>query len=374
MKIENWSGWGDKSEWPATGNWKVPIPSAAEQSGPPVTINPLQHPEWDSLLAAHPDSTLFHSAAWARVLHETYGQRPAYIARFGGGQLELLPIMEVCSLWTGRRGVSLPFTDVCPPLGAEGQDPRALYQLALEQGRQRHWRYLECRGGYYDLQGASPSLVYYGHVIELEGGQEALFQRLDGAVRRAIRKAERRLAVEFSNSLESVRSFYALHCRTRRRHGLPPQPLSFFENIARHVLARGHGFVVTVSFQGRSVAAGVFFHHGRQALYKFGASDYAFQHLRPNNLVMWEAIKSCAAKGFARLHLGRTSLSNEGLRRFKLGFGAQEERIAYYKYDFVERRFVTDVDRAEGWFKRVFRLMPPWLLGRAGQALYPHWS
>ena len=203
MKIENWSGWGRKSEWPATANWNGPSPSALE----PVTINPLQHPEWDSLLAAHPESTIFHSAAWARVLHETYGHRPAYIARFAGGQLELLPIMEVCSPWTGRRGVSLPFTDVCPPLGVEGQDHRALYQLALEQGRQRHWRYLECRGGHHDRQGASPSLEFYGHVIELARGQEVLFQRLDGAVRRAIRKAERRLAVEFSNSLESVRSF-----------------------------------------------------------------------------------------------------------------------------------------------------------------------
>jgi len=371
LKIENWSGWGRKSEWPATANWNGPSPSALE----PVTINPLQHPEWDSLLAAHPESTIFHSAAWARVLHETYGHRPAYIARFAGGQLELLPIMEVCSPWTGRRGVSLPFTDVCPPLGVEGQDHRALYQLALEQGRQRHWRYLECRGGHHDRQGASPSLEFYGHVIELARGQEVLFQRLDGAVRRAMRKAEAgRLVVEFSNSLESVRSYYELHCQTRRRHGLPPQPLSFFENITHYVMARGHGFVVTASLQGRPVAAAVIFHHGRQALYKFGASDYAFQHLRPNNLVMWEAIKSCVAKGFASLHLGRTSLANEGLRRFKLGFGAQEERIAYYKYDFVERRFVTEVDRAEGWFNRVFRLMPPWLLGRAGQALYPHLS
>ncbi len=351
------------------------IPSASEQPGPPVTINPLQHPEWDSLLAAHPESSFFHSAAWARVLHETYGQRPAYIVRFAGDQLELLPIMEVCSLWTGRRGVSLPFTDVCPPLGVESQDHGALYQLALEQGRQRHWRYLECRGGHHDRQGASPSLEFYGHVIELARGQEVLFQRLDGAVRRAMRKAEAgRLVVEFSNSLESVRSYYELHCQTRRRHGLPPQPLSFFENITHYVMARGHGFVVTASLQGRPVAAAVIFHHGRQALYKFGASDYAFQHLRPNNLVMWEAIKSCVAKGFASLHLGRTSLANEGLRRFKLGFGAQEERIAYYKYDFVERRFVTEVDRAEGWFNRVFRLMPPWLLGRAGQALYPHLS
>ena len=62
---------------------------------------------------------------------------------------------------------------------------------------------------------------------------------------------------------------------------------------------------------------------------------------------MWEAIKRYAENGFSRLHLGRTSLANEGLRRFKLGLGAREEKIEYYKYDFRKESFVSDVDRAE---------------------------
>ena len=114
------------------------------------------------------------------------------------------------------------------------------------------------------------------------------------------------------------------------------------------------------------MAAAVFLHQGRQALYKFGASDYGFQHLRPNNLVMWEGIRQCAARGCGRLHFGRTSLANEGLRRFKLGFGAREEEIKYCKYDFRAGRFVTDVDRAEGWFNRVFRLSAAALVAAGG--------
>jgi hypothetical protein len=122
------------------------------------------------------------------------------------------------------------------------------------------------------------------------------------------------------------------------------------------------------------VAAAVFFHFGRQALFKFGASDYAFQQLRPNNLVMWEAMKRYAAEGFGSLHLGRTSLANEGLRRFKLGFGAAEEDIHYYRYDFASEAFVTSRDHAEGWHNRVFRGLPPPLLRWIGRMLYPHLS
>jgi hypothetical protein len=310
------------------------------------------------------------------VLHETYGHRPAYFCRLAAGQLaELLPVMEVSSRWTGRRGVSLPFTDFCAPLGGGEGDNHALYDAALAYGRQRGWRYLECRGAVPGCRNALPSLAFYGHVIDLEAGPDALFKGLDGAVRRGIRKAEgARLQIEFGVGLESVRTFYALHCQTRKRHGLPPQPFRFFENIARHVLDQGQGGVFIARAGLTQVAAAVFFHQGRQALYKFGASDYAFQSLRPNNLVMWEAMKRYVGEGFTRLHLGRTSLANEGLRRFKLGFAASEHRIEYSKYDFSRREFVVDTDRAEGWFNRVFRCLPLPLLRLAGRVLYPHLS
>jgi lipid II:glycine glycyltransferase (peptidoglycan interpeptide bridge formation enzyme) len=123
-----------------------------------------------------------------------------------------------------------------------------------------------------------------------------------------------------------------------------------------------------------ALAAAVFFWHGRQALYKYGASDYAFQQLRPNNLLMWSAIQHCAERGLRSLNLGRTSLSNEGLRRFKLGLGAAEEKLQYAKYDFASKQFVTDVDRVEGWFNRVFAALPLPLLRLAGAILYPQLS
>ncbi len=235
--------------------------------------------------------------------------------------------MEVSSRWTGRRGVSLPFTDCLRAAQRRGGDGHTLYEAALAHGRRRGWRYVECRGIVPGCPGALPSLAFYGHVIDLEPGPDALFKGLDGAVRRGIRKAEEvRLQMEFGVDFESVRTFYGLHCQTRSRHGLPPQPFRFFENIARHVLGQGQGRVFIARAGLTPVAAAVFFHRGRQALYKFGASDYAFQRLRPNNLVMWEAMKRYAGEGFMGLHLGRTSLANEGLRRFKLGFGATEHR------------------------------------------------
>ena len=339
-----------------------------------IVVDPLEYPGWDSLLATHPQASIFHGTGWARVLRQTYGHNPVYICRFEGQRLaELLPIMEVSSRFSGRRGVSLPFTDFCSPLKSNDQDGPALYEAAMDLGRQRHWKYLECRSSNDGWAGASSSLTFYGHVIDLAAGADELFKRLDSAVRRGIRKAEASgLQVDFSSSPEAIKTFYMLHCRTRRRHGLPPQPFRFFQSIQRHILDAGQGFVATARLKDQPLAAAVFFCHGRQALYKFGASDYDFQELRPNNLMMWAAIQHCAAKGCSTLHLGRTSTGNEGLRRFKLALGAVEETMRYCKYDFLSRSFVAGADRTEGWFNHVFARLPAPLLRLAGRILYPH--
>jgi len=361
---------------PPTGHEETKRSSDASLRAAYIAVDPLEYPGWDSLVAAHPQASIFHGTGWARVLRQTYGHTPVYICRFEGQHLaELLPIMEVSSRWTGRRGVSLPFTDFCPALKARDQDGRALYEAAMDSGRQRRWKYLECRSFNDGWAGASPSLAFYGHVIDLAAGVDALLRRLDSAVRRGIRKAEAAgLQVDFSNSSEAMQTFYALHCRTRRRHGLPPQPFRFFENIQRYILDAGQGFVATARLKDQPLAAAVFFSHGRRALYKFGASDHAFQQLRPNNLMMWAAMRHCAMRGVSALHLGRTSLSNEGLRRFKISLGALEETVQYCRYDFSSERFVRDIDRVEGWFNRVFARLPLPMLRLSGAVLYPHLS
>jgi CelD/BcsL family acetyltransferase involved in cellulose biosynthesis len=334
----------------------------------------LEEPGWDSLLDTHPGNSFFHTSAWARVLHETYGHQPVYFCHVSDGKLQgLLPIMEVSSRLIGIRAISLPFTDFCTPLSAAEDIGWNPYELALRHGEARGWRYLECRGNNRDWPGASPSLGFYGHSVALRQGTEVLFNRLKGAVRTGIRKAQAsNLRIEFAHSLEAMRGFYALHCLTRRRHSLPPQPFRFFDSIARRVVACDKGVVASAFLGKKRIAAAVFFYHRQEALFKFGASDYSFQNVRPNNLVMWEAIKWCGNRGFALLHLGRTSLGNAGLRRFKLGFGAKEEQLGYCKYDLRARGFVTDFDRSTGSVNRVFRWLPVPVLRLSGKLLYPH--
>ena len=342
----------------------------------PHPINPSDKPDWNDLVMAHSGGSFFHGAAWAKTLEESYGFTPLYISNEQGvGHSSILPLMEVNSWLTGRRGVALPFTDTCEPLTTDPDTMRNLIRFVLELGHRRGWKYVEWRGG-QDYFGNTPaSVTFYGHSVNLDADENQLFTRLDCSVRQAVRKATKcGVRTVISRSREAIETFYRLQCLTRRRHGLPPQPLGFFKNVHRHILDRKQGVVVIASTGNHPIAASIYFQLGRQAIYKYGASDEAYQNLRAVNLVMWEAMLWHAQNGAKSLHLGRTSIENAGLRRFKLGWGATEHPIVYYKYDLQKKTFVTETDESTGWHNGIFRALPLKVFKLVGSALYRHWD
>jgi hypothetical protein len=238
-------------------------------------VESIQEDHWDGPMKDHPACSFFHSTAWANVLKDTYGYEPLSFGLRHQGQVSaFLPMMEVNSHLTGRRGISLPFTDYCEPLVRDTGSLTSVLQTVIQHGKSRGWRYVELRGGRDLLKGVSSSASFFCHRLRLSAKVEDLFECFDSSVRRAIRKAERLgVRVGIHNTLSDVKDFFALHCGTRRRHGLPPQPFSFFQSIYKHILCAGLGFIVLARYKDTPVAAAMFFHSGRAAIYKFGASN-----------------------------------------------------------------------------------------------------
>jgi hypothetical protein len=335
-------------------------------------VDPLTQPEWDRRGGKLAPS-FFHTQAWARVLVDTYGFRPQYFISGDASAPTALPMMEIDSWLTGRRGICLPFTDECAPGALDAAAFEPVLSAALEHAKRRRWAYLEIRGGRPLLGPIPAAAAYWGHTLSLEPSTNAQFTRVADSHRRAVRKAERSgLTVEFSTSPAATRAFYALLCRTRRRHGLPPQPWEFFANIQKYILAAGAGHVALAKNGVIPIAGAIFFHCGSEVLFKFGASDERWQHLRGNNLVMWRAIQRYGEEGCRQLDFGRTSRENTGLRQFKLAWGAREREVEYFRYRPMEGGFSSAPDRAAGWYNHVFRHLPMPLSKLAGSFLYKH--
>ncbi|MBT7866935.1 MAG: GNAT family N-acetyltransferase [Opitutales bacterium] len=337
-------------------------------------FNPLDCPNWDEQIAHFPQTTFFHTSAWLKVLHDTYKYEPLAVSLSEGNKpCALLPLMEIDSWLTGRRGISLPFTDYCPPLLLDENDLPKLLDQAYALGAKRNWRSLETRSPAGLEENGIPSLLHYTHRLSLEQDTDRLFSQCSSSTRRATRKAETAgLSIDQAPSLENLKSFYELLCLTRKRHGLPPQPWKFFRAIHDRILSQGLGSLFLATHKSTPIAGALFLHHNQNAIYKFGASDESFQAKRPNNFVMWSAIRSFAQNGCQELDFGRTSLDNSGLRRFKLGWGAAEQTLPYIHRNIQTRTIEIQSDQTQGWHNQIFKILPTPLSRLAGQLLYKH--
>ncbi len=337
-------------------------------------LDPLVDPAWDDIVTTRDEHSIFHRSAWAGVLTQAYGHRPYYLRiSVGGAEAALVPLMEVKSCLTGRRGVSLPFADFAGPLWIDAIEAPLVYLALLDFAAERGWKHIEIRGGAIPPIGARAFLTYDTHQLDLRQGVESIRCRLEPSVRRAIRKAERSgIEVTVERSLRAMEEFYELHGRTRRRHGLPPQPLAFFKAIAKNLMACDLGEIVLAKLGGVPVAGAVFLRSGGRVIYKFGASDSEHWPLRPNHLVMWNAIQHYAGSGCKELHFGRTSQHDEGLSRFKRSWGCDSVALSYYRRSLCNDKWHNASHPRSESHPLIFGHLPMGLNRFAGRVIYPH--
>jgi hypothetical protein len=337
-------------------------------------IDPITDERWDKQLIPPADYSIFHSSAWASVLSKSYRYRPLYLILSDKNNIAArIPFMEINSFITGRRGVSLPFSDYCDPILDNEIPIENILDRLIDFGRNFGWKYLELRCSKRLIHNQEPSTFFYGHTLDLSRKEEQLLSGCRDSTKRNIRKAKKTgVTVIIDNSYKAMCEYYRLHSITRRRQGVPPQPFHFFKNIHNNLISKNRGLIVLASYNKDIIAGNIYLHFHRKAYYKFGAADMNSQHLRPSNIVMWEAIKWYAKHGYKSLCFGRTSPDNKGLLQYKKGWGTNQKVINYYKYDFNLNSFVKD-DSQENYFSTmIFKRLPIPILKLAGNILYKH--
>jgi CelD/BcsL family acetyltransferase involved in cellulose biosynthesis len=328
----------------------------------------VDDPAWFALLEATRDAVPFHHPAWALVLAEAYGFRPFAFVLMDDSRAVVagLPVVEVRGRARRPRWISLPFTDVCGPVG----EAASVATLAAEVDAARSAAgvaSLEIRSRVEGVEPQrQPALV---HELELSPDADDVAASFRPSVRRNIRTAERGPAAVRVASVESdvTDVYYKLHVQMRRRLGLPAQPRRFFRLLWMHMLSRGLGRALLVEVGDTAVAGAVFLNWNRTVIYKYGASDPRYWPLRPNNLLFWEAIKWASANGYDRLNFGRTDLDAQSLRRFKLGWAAQEHRLEYTVFGKLQ---LTGRIEPPELARSAIRRSPTWVVRALGEVLY----
>ena len=306
-------------------------------------ISPLRSDYWDDIVPACEETSVFHTAAWARVLSYTYGYKPHYkILKRNDMIAGVIPMMYVSSPLTGKRVVCLPFSDHCAPLVCRQEYYDNAFEHIVTTGKELNCRYAEIRCD--QPNDKYPHHEFFlRHTLNLAADEREIFARFRKGTKSTVKQAQKnQIRVNLDSSLDALKQFFDLHCQTRQRHGLPPQPFRFFENIYTFLLMKGKGFIATAFFEKRPIASAIFLTWREHATYKFSASASAFKKFNPTNVIIWETIRHLTEQGYKRLCMGRTEPENEGLVRFKRGWGAQEQGIYYYRYDLRSNLFLRE--------------------------------
>lgn len=298
-------------------------------------IDPLTDDRWPDLLERHSRASVFHTRSWLQALKRTYNYEPvAYTTTAPGTPLANGWVFCQIQSWlTGRRLVSLPFSDHCDPLINSEGELQWISQAILQGKEQKHWKYIECRVPAGDAPGGfGRSEEFYLHRLDLEPDLDKLYEGLHkSSTQRKIKRAEReQLICEVGSSEKVLDKFYQLLLLTRRRHGVPPQPRKWFSNLQS---CFGSQLTVWVaSKQGTPVASIVTIHFKHSLVYKYGGTDERFFRFGGMQLLLWRAIRDAKQRGLKEVDLGRSDLHEKGLSVFKDRLGAASSCLTYFRY------------------------------------------
>lgn len=338
-------------------------------------IDPLHDPRWPRLLARHRLAGIFHSPEWLETVRRTYGYPAVAVTTSPNGQ-ELdnaLVFGRIQSWLTGKRLVSMPFSDHCAPLVDSSDELDCLLSALRRECDAGGRKYLEVRppGDQPRLVGFSESSKFHLHRMDLKPNVDELYGRLHAScVRRKILRALRAdLIYVEGRSEELLQPFYQLALLTRRRQKLPPQPIEWFRNL---IGCLGDRLKIRLLFySGRAVAGILTLRYREKMTFKYGFSDQRFHRLGSMQLLLWKAILDAKTEGLVEFDLGRSDWTDEGLTRFKDRWGALRSVMTYLRYPgaIANGKLVGLGMRIS---RHVFALAPDRFLATAGNVLYRH--
>ena len=344
-------------------------------------IEPLKDPRWEPFLTDHPLASVFHSRAWLEALRRTYGYDSiAFTTSSPEEDLQNGVVFCRVESWlTGRRLVSVPFSDHCAPLLRGPEDARLFFKSLEDEGRAGKWRYIEMRP-LETILTAGPdwhsAMTYTLHQLDLTPNLHTLFNDFHkSSVQRKVRRAEReRLEYREGSTRTLLDPFYQLLVITRRRHHVPPQPKAWFQNLSD---CFGESLKIRIALKGdRPVAGMLTIRYKDTLVYKYGGSDTQFNNLGGMHLLYWKAIQDAKNSGLRTFDLGRSDHAQDGLITFKSRWGAKQSILTYIRFGVTGSSEHIFDPAGTSWklriVKRAFAHAPTRLLSALGGVLYKH--
>jgi lipid II:glycine glycyltransferase (peptidoglycan interpeptide bridge formation enzyme) len=273
--------------------------------------------EWNSFLAKHPNAHLLQSGEWGE-LKSAFGwdAMRIVVGDDGPDAIGAQIWAEVDAVCRKERAVLLKLEQD----GWAGDSSFIIHPSAFLQSPQH----------------VQPRSTL---VIDLQGSEEEIFNRMKPKTRYNIRLAGRKEVVVHPS--DDIENFHRVMAVTSQRQAFHVHSLGYYRRAYELFHASGMCELLVADFQGQTLATVMVFAHGGSAYYLYGASSDAERNRKPTYPLQWEAIRWAHGRGCSEYDMWgipddvRDDMEDEdperedglwGVYRFKRGFGGSIKR------------------------------------------------
>jgi Acetyltransferase (GNAT) domain len=163
--------------------------------------------------------------------------------------------------------------------------------------------------------------------LDLRASEDEIWDGFKSTCRTAIRKAEKSgVVVEEAGGEAFADEYYEQLRDVFAKQSLkPPYSLELVRELVRRVEPTNRLLLLRArNSDGESIATGIYPGHGRMAYFWGGASWRRYQSLRPNDLLMWAAIRQWRERGVGVFDFG-------GAGDYKRKFGPVEVAVPLFR-------------------------------------------
>lgn len=281
---------------------------------------------WDAFAIEH-GASYCHRFLWKGVFERAYGLKTYYLA-FSSDEVwvGILPIVVMPSLFgISRRAVSLPYCNYGGLVSKSDALDTALKSIALKFMSRLGVDIIEFRE-----QGVTGQLCTedVSMVLPLPSQVDQLWDQIGSKIRNQVRKAMR-LGLQIRWGIDQVRDLHEIYSANMGRLGTPAHSICFLEEVLAGFCDDAD--ILTVRLDQRPIGAMLVLKNGTLWADPLASCLAEFNHLNPNMMMYWEALRMACEANAAAFDFGRSSKTS-GTYRFKKQWGCREVSLNYCAY------------------------------------------
>lgn len=279
-----------------------------------------EYPLWDSFVLSSRNGAFYHLSCWGNAIEEAYHHDFFIVAAKNeeNGIVCGVPLIKFKYPWK-ECAYSMPYATNAGFCGGNEEIKEKIESYLLSNFNFSSIEFRE-----FSANGIGENSMVT-QIVDLRGGSEFLWKRIDSSLRARVRKG-RRMGLSIIAAGDCLESFYKIFSEKMHRFGTPPHSRRIFSCLLKHGKGNVDLFIVK---RGHDNIGGIFLGYTDECLYDpWIATDDNYRDLCPSDFLYWSIIEWACAKGLKFFDLGRSKMDS-GVHKFKKKWGASDVPLCY---------------------------------------------